>query len=94
MDSSFSSILLEGDAQEVVKAFQGNDPNWSIGGFLIQDAKKILQSLSQWSIHHANRRANSIAHIVAREALKSNVESFELEHVPTCIQNIVIFEAC
>lgn len=40
MDSSFSIIILEGDAQLMVKSMQGINRNLSTGGLLIQDTKK------------------------------------------------------
>lgn len=51
-DLGLHSIQIEGDALQVVRLLEHNDPDWSDGGLLIQDAFQLLNSFANWSIHH------------------------------------------
>lgn len=93
IDAGFSNLIFKSDAQKVVKEVLADELNWSTGAFLIQNAKFLLCSLGHQSIQHAHKEANVVAHVLAWEAIVSNVESFDLENVSDCIKDIVTTEA-
>jgi ribonuclease HI len=64
----FTSISLEGDAQEVVRAMHRDDEGRYPFGSLIFDAKEILKSFISWDIGYVPRGINGAAHRLAKLA--------------------------
>lgn len=88
-DVGLKEFIIEGDSLQVVNLLQSMDTNWSQAGFLIQDAKTILQSFATWSVMHACRYANEVIHILAKNATSLVEDIFDLESIPSCITNTV-----
>lgn len=59
---------------------------------MIENARQILNSCSQWTGSHACREANMAAHYVAKSALNFSVDLYDIEECPMCIQSIVATE--
>lgn len=93
LESGFVDFILKGNAEHVLNIVKGKELNWSIGGLIAQDAKSLLQNSAKWLVHHVHRGNNTTAHALAKDALVSNVNFLDLEHVPTCIINIVLLDA-
>jgi hypothetical protein len=91
-DMSFFDIFLEGDALQIVSAVKTNNQRWSKFGHIIDGIRSGLHHLRSWQIHHVKRDANSAAHTLAREAIKSVIDRVWIEEVPPCIYGIVIRE--
>ncbi|XP_042959546.1 uncharacterized protein LOC122294694 [Carya illinoinensis] len=45
-------VCLEGDSKQVVDLTVKQGLDWSMGGCLVEDARKILNSFARWSISH------------------------------------------
>lgn len=88
----FDELIVEGDAKQVVDTLQGRNLNWNTGGQSIQDAKVLLQNSARWLAQHVPRRNNLVAHALAKDALISNVNSPDFEHIPSCIMNLVLLD--
>ncbi|XP_059440462.1 uncharacterized protein LOC132172916 [Corylus avellana] len=84
--------ILEGDSLLVVNAIKNQNQCWLRYGQIITDIKWVLESLTQWSIRHIKREANSAAHGPAKCALRSSDTQVWLEEVPSCISEIVFLE--
>ncbi|XP_042974637.1 uncharacterized protein LOC122306269 [Carya illinoinensis] len=87
---NMQDIILEGDSLNVVQMIKGEEKNWSCTGMIIQDTRTLLKKMKNWSVMHVSRNFNSIAHCLAKDALKLSEESISLEGVPPCIQHLLI----
>lgn len=56
IEAGFLNIILESDAQLVVKELKVANLNWIIGALLLQDAKLLLNSIPQWSVQHVREQ--------------------------------------
>ncbi|XP_042950206.1 uncharacterized protein LOC122282314 [Carya illinoinensis] len=63
-------VILEGDAKVVVDDINCDVVKWNSGGMIIQDIKHKLSSMGEWSVQFIPRNINTIAHILAKDALK------------------------
>lgn len=59
--------------------------DWSEGGSVVQDAVSLLNAQIQWSISHAKREGNVVAHVLAKSALSLDNEQIDVETTPECI---------
>ncbi|KAF5443038.1 hypothetical protein F2P56_035633 [Juglans regia] len=91
-DLNFSRVVFEGDAQVIVNVVNEEEKYLSIYGFVIEDAKKLLKGISQWSVKFVYRNANEAAHCLAKEALSLFSENVWIEEVPACIESILFKE--
>ena len=62
----FSSIILEGDSERVIKSLRSEKPSFASFGHLIEDAKVLIESFVNFTVSHVKRQGNSIAHKLAR----------------------------
>lgn len=68
--------------------------DWSEWGLIIQDARILINFFTNRSVQHIKREGNDEAtHILAKDALNSNVDVLELEVVPVCVKDIVMLDA-
>ncbi|XP_042939571.1 uncharacterized protein LOC122274613 [Carya illinoinensis] len=79
-------VILEGDAKVVVDDINCDTVKWNSGGMIIQDIKHKLSSMGEWSVQFIPRNINTIAHILAKDALKLSEESIVMGGIPSCIQ--------
>lgn len=92
-DVGFHQIILEEDAFQVVNLLCSGAKDWNEGGLLIQDALSCLNSFANWSIQHVKRVCNGVAHRLINNALLTNMDLIDLELVPECIKDNILFEA-
>jgi hypothetical protein len=78
---SLHNIILEDDALQVVKvkAVSFNIHNWSKYSQLVDDTRKMLNSLFSLQIHHISRIANKVAHGLAQAAIRQFIDQFWME---------------
>jgi len=88
----FTSISLEGDAQEVVRAVHRDDEGRYPFGSLIFDAKEILKSFISWDIGYVARGINGAAHYLARLACSKQLTKIWVDPCPSCLVGIVCAE--
>jgi ribonuclease HI len=77
----WNRAILEGDAQEVVKAFNYDGMWMGSYGAVIQEAKEALNNLQEWQVQFVKRTANSVAHRLAKFALELDEEQVWTENV-------------
>ncbi|XP_042964722.1 uncharacterized protein LOC122298944 [Carya illinoinensis] len=78
-------VIFEGDAQQVVLALNKPSQDEFPAGVFLSDAKLLLGSFVRWSVEHVSRDCNSVAHVLAKDALKLSEESIPLGEIPSCI---------
>ena len=67
-DPSLKEIIIEGDAQQVVKAFTDAGPPPSSIGKVIEGANLRLQLFQSWEASHVGRNGNMATHLLAKYA--------------------------
>lgn len=82
-------VHLEGDSKHVVDLLQSQGLDWSLGGCLIKDARRVLNSSINWTTSHIYREANKAAHQLAKATLEELEDVYDIELCPTCILSIV-----
>ncbi|GMY05786.1 hypothetical protein FCV25MIE_01025 [Fagus crenata] len=70
-----SEVEFEGDASVIIAALEDSSDNLTPYGNIISDTKVEVGSLQWFSFSHVNRKANEVAHVLARKA-KDIVDSF------------------
>ncbi|XP_059458384.1 uncharacterized protein LOC132187980 [Corylus avellana] len=68
-------IILEGDALQVVTTVNSSEQSWSHFGHLVAYTKIVLQMLLEWSCRHVRRKANVIAHRLAKAAVQHVIDN-------------------
>jgi hypothetical protein len=76
---------LEGDALEVVQAFNREESWWGSYGAVIQAAKQQLEGIQEWKMKHVPRGANGEAHKLSKLALSLANEQLWETDFPECI---------
>ncbi|XP_042969118.1 uncharacterized protein LOC122301808 [Carya illinoinensis] len=85
-------VCFEGDSKHVVNLLLSKEVDWSMGGCLVEDARKILNSSIRWTASHVKREANKAAHQLAKSALEESEDVYDIEVCPQCIKSIVASE--
>lgn len=49
------TVILEGDAKQVVDAITGRGSSWSRYGHIVEDIRVMLQAFSSWECVHVSR---------------------------------------
>lgn len=78
----FQHVEFEGDALVKVRALSRKEVCCASYGFLIEEAKQLLQVNSSWIISFIHREGNSAAHSLANLGLSSDCEHVWIEEVP------------
>ena len=78
------SIILEGDAREVVQILCKEGDCRSKYGQVLNDAKFLLTHVPDWRVKHIRRTANIVAHRLAKMALAQGENKLWKEY-PLCI---------
>ncbi|KAF5454970.1 hypothetical protein F2P56_024595 [Juglans regia] len=86
-DLSLNKVILEGDAQIIVKAVNEPNEDLSFYGSIIEDLKLFLITCSNWTMQYTNRNTNVVAHNLAKADIQSNVEKIWVEEAPVFISS-------
>jgi ribonuclease HI len=86
------SVEFEGDSMVVVNALNSNTPYWRACGSIVEDTRDRLLQFLTWSVQHARREANQVAHFLAKHALSVNQDVVWKEECPSFIQDIIYAE--
>ncbi|XP_042958120.1 uncharacterized protein LOC122293670 [Carya illinoinensis] len=92
-EAGFLDLMLEADSLHVVEKLEKPVEDWSIGGLIVKDTRNVLKSFVSWSVCHTKRDANMVAHKLAKDALLSDYDQYDLEEIPICIKQLVATEA-
>jgi ribonuclease HI len=68
------TIMVESDSLEIVNALRNVDTCRGRYGFILEDAKQLLNSSRHWEAHHVRRTGNEAVHSLARHALSNRTE--------------------
>jgi len=79
---SFPRIILEGDSLLMVNALNKTGLNWSMNGQILADIQEVLLCFQSWKICHTERRANSVAHQLAKEGVQNATDRIWLHCIP------------
>ncbi|XP_042974585.1 uncharacterized protein LOC122306215 [Carya illinoinensis] len=88
-EAGFQTIIFEGDSLQVVERMHKSKGDWSQGGLIIEDTKKVLEDFVSWKFSHTKRDSNMAAHELAKNALLSDQDLYVLEEIPSCIRHVV-----
>ena len=78
-DQGFQSLIVEGDAKQVVDTIQLRGRDASNFGQLVDDVLVIVDSFSNWQIQYVNREVNSAAYVLAQVATKKVIDMVWIE---------------
>jgi hypothetical protein len=82
-------LIIEGDVETIIMALHDEEHNGSRYGHLIEDAKLILNSLSNWKPNLVHRNINVVAHLLAKLATQSVIDRIWRDEISNCICDIV-----
>ncbi|XP_023920849.1 uncharacterized protein LOC112032314 [Quercus suber] len=83
---------FEGNSEVVWRALKSAEGVHSSIGEIIKDTMSIVGSLRTFSFPHNRRQVNCEAHALAKRAIVSFPLLVWMEHVPTDISHVVIFD--
>jgi hypothetical protein len=88
------SLILEGDAKQVVDALNSKTSNGSRYGHFVNDTCRILQEkVSQWKCVFVPWEANQAAHRLAKAATTDIIDKIWRYGIPDCICDVLPMEA-
>nr|XP_023923041.1 uncharacterized protein LOC112034451 [Quercus suber] len=88
-DLGFQNVILEGDSLCLIKALKSAEDNLSPIGLLVDDVKWVGRSFEQLVYSHVKRNGNSVAHSLAKNALRIPDSQVWMEDVPSHITSIL-----
>ena len=81
--------MLESDAAIVVKWINDGSHLDSSYGNILVEISKLITSLNIVSVAHVPRVANTVAHGLAKNALKVADDLFWMEDFPSCVRSAI-----
>ncbi|XVF44660.1 hypothetical protein PTKIN_Ptkin02bG0141800 [Pterospermum kingtungense] len=87
------SMVLEGDALNIIKSLNQRESDHSPIGILLDEARLKKTSFNCCGVSHTNREANNAVHTLAHYGLRLGEDVTWFETCPPCIQSIVLFES-
>jgi hypothetical protein len=90
----FSTIVMEGDAHELVTALGKANQCSSAYGSIIHDARTRLSTFQAWTVQHVRREGNNVAHSLARWAVSQQLHQTWIDSYPPFIFNTGCIERC
>ena len=85
-DCGLAPCMLESDASVVVKWISEGSHLDSPSVNLLAEVSSLISSLNVIYVNHVPRVANSVAHDLAKNALKVVEDLFWIEEVPSCVR--------
>ncbi|XP_042981157.1 uncharacterized protein LOC122310921 [Carya illinoinensis] len=92
-EAGINEVTLEGDSLQVVKKLKDSREDWSPGGLIVEDTRAVLRSFAFWNVCHTKRDGNVATHLLAKDALLSEFDLYDLEEIPNCIKQVVASDA-
>ncbi|PPD74473.1 hypothetical protein GOBAR_DD28602 [Gossypium barbadense] len=75
-------VIIEGDSLSIIKKCKTKNPDKSLVSAFIHDIHQLLVNFKECKFEHIPRSTNSLAHILASEAFKSNRGDNLVKRVP------------
>ena len=89
-DCGFSSIILKGDSEVVIKALQSNEDSFASFGHLLSSLKNTIDAFDFISFSHTRRAGNSIVYYLTKHARHVSGISTWMEGVPPHLFNVFL----
>ena len=90
-DIGLSKVIVESDAQEVVKLWRDRNQNRSVIAPILQEIEELSGSLQSFQLNFVGREANEGAHLCAKQATSTRRRCLWINYVPSflvvCLQN-------
>lgn len=86
------SLLLEGDAKEIVSEIASGGASVEKYGSIVEYTLWLLSHVADWSVHFVPKEANVVAHNLARQAVLQRFSQVWIDGFPSCIAASVIAE--
>jgi ribonuclease HI len=83
------TVILEGDAEVVVKGVNSKERLRNRYGHIIQGTWTVLRTIPKWTYQHVNRKANTAAHTMTHLAIKTFLERTWVGDMLSCICDII-----
>ena len=81
-DMGFTSVILEGDALEVIKQITQSTEDLSDIGILVDECRSMVKTFNCCIVLHVNREANNMTHSLAKSVLVSKDLLYWIEECP------------
>ncbi|MBA0752194.1 hypothetical protein Gogos_001054 [Gossypium gossypioides] len=85
-EMGFSHVQMEGDSQTTIVKINQVLPNYSDMGTYIDEIKIKASLFQHISFHHVDRRANMVAHMIAKERISLREDKFWVEELPAAAE--------
>ena len=85
----YTNIIFEGDAMQIIKAIEVEDPCLRSYGHIIDCIRRELSCFENASVIHVRREANIVAHTLAKLATTHVTLSTWRGDIPPCVADIV-----
>ncbi|KAK3222292.1 hypothetical protein Dsin_009317 [Dipteronia sinensis] len=92
VDCSLAPCVFEMDEAMVVKWITDNRCNFSKNGVILEDIKSLSSDLRDVNFVYTSKKANGVAHSLAKHALQITEDTFWMEDVPACISVLVVVD--
>nr|POE61666.1 hypothetical protein CFP56_50558 [Quercus suber] len=93
IETSFNCVIIESDSLGVVKAIQDSADSTCHIGHIIEDMKQLAKALKSYDFHHTKRKANQVAHTLARNAIHVDTVLTWLEEIPPYVSSVIHLDA-
>ncbi|XP_035546543.1 uncharacterized protein LOC118348606 [Juglans regia] len=85
MELGLTQVIIEGDSIQVINQLRSGKKGFNSASMFISEAKQLLGNFAKWEVSHVRRNGNSIAHLLAKDALSNHDHIVTLEDLPPCI---------
>ena len=89
VELGFSSVIIEGDSEAIIKALKSNEESLATYGHVISAVRPAIDAFRNISFSHTRRQGNAIAHNLARHVIGYLVW---MEDVPLHVCNVLIVD--
>ncbi|XP_065628492.1 uncharacterized protein LOC136067104 [Quercus suber] len=93
LEVGITKVILEGDAETIVKELLEPNPSLALHGHLIQDVKNLQNSFNFLSFTHVRRDGNNVAHALTRWAIKEPNLTVWMKNIPPDIRQFVMADS-
>ena len=89
-DCGFSSIILKGDLEVVIKTLQHNNDSFASFGHKLSSLKNTIDAFDFFFFPYTRRTSNSIVHFLAKYARHVSGIFMWMEGVPPHLFNVLL----
>ncbi|KAF5458722.1 hypothetical protein F2P56_022732 [Juglans regia] len=86
LELGLTQIIIERDSLQVINNLRRDKEGCNSTSMYVHEAKQLLGNFAKWEVSHVRRNGNSLAHLLAKDALSSYDHIVMLEDLPPCIQ--------